>query len=925
MSFVHLRCHSEYSLLDSTIHIKPLIERVKEFDQPAIALTDHNVLYGAVEFYKNANNAGIKPIIGIELCLKQTTDFQEKTEYGKRVFHILLLAKDNRGYKNLVDLTTIANVSSEGCWITKADLANHSQGLISTTGCLDSEIPYQILTGCDSTTLKNTISWYYELFGKENFFFELQDHDSKEFDVVNNGLQGLKGYFNSSYIATNDVHYLNRNDAGTYELLKQIKDQKKISFKELQQKSIGTFYLRNTEEMESIFGAIPGALGNTLQIAEMCSIQDESQGQPVLSFRGYQMPNLTLPENTDPDTFLKSVCRAGLQAQLGENISPEMMKQLDHEFEIISKMGWSSLFLIMWDLCQFAKANDLWWTLRGSANSSLIAYACGISHVNPIDHKLVFERFLNINRISMPDFDFDFTADGIVKIVNYITEKYGSQSVARIAAFGIFGARDAIRETGNVLGIPKPIIEKVVTFIPKISGLRSSINKSLETDSKFQKYYRSHSQVKTLIDTSLPLESLLRSLTIHSCGIIIGNKINNLPLSRLPKRVENVMTGVMTQFEMDAIESLGYLKQDFINQPILSVMQNTCKSIKEHYGIDYNLDNIPIDDHLAFELLNKGETAGLFQVTGKGMRRWLMHVQPSNINHISDVIALYRPGPMAFLPDYVARKRGDVEVEYRHPDLVPFFDDTFGIPVYQEQLMQATLKMAGVQPDSEDESIGYTPSMADELRKSISRKQKEQLMMHEENFISAAIYNGYRPSIAAAIYDDWREFARYGFLKAYAIDCARIVAQNAFLKANYPEEYMATVISERIVLEKPGSYYVSTAKRMGLLIHPPDVNVSDVNCFVEYRPQAIGSKSIRLGLATVKHLGRKTARQLIKERQHSGTFTGLANFLERCEFITNKLSIQALYEAGALDCLLELESKDDIDTFIESLRMLEGL
>lgn len=925
MSFVHLRCFSEYSLLESAIQIRSLVNRVRELNQPAVALTDHNVLYGAVEFYKNARTVGVKPIIGIEACLNESMNDQIKNGNSRQKnYHVLLLARDITGFKNIIELTNIAHLSSfDGHFITKDDLAKHSQGLICTTGCLDSEIPYKILAEYDSSKLRNIVGWYYEVFGKENFFFELQDHGINDYQKVNKYLLDLKSYFDSEYIATNDVRYINSDDVKTYELLRQIRYRKEIGYKNWHKKILGTNYLKSSEEMEVIFGNIPGALSNTLKIAEMCNVEDVGHGYSSLSFRGYHLPEFSLPENLDAITFLRNICFEGLNRLFSNNYSLEIKKRLDYELDIISKMGFSSLFLMVWDLCKYAKEKNIWWSIRGSANGSLVVYTIGVSHINPIEHKLVFERFINPGRISMPDFDLEFTENGIAEISNYITQKYGSDNVARIAAFGVFGAHDALRETGNVLGIRKPTIEKIIKLFPHVTWRRDDIKNALENDPTFQKYYQTHLQAKILIDAAIPIENLIRSLTIHSSGIIIGHKLRNvLPLCRPPKGVRNMITDIMTQFDMVSIESLGYLKQDILHIPTLSVMQRASRLIKESDGLEYDQENIPTNNKLAFDLLGSGDGTGLFQVEGKGLSTVLKRIKPTDIGQISDALALYRPGPMPFIQDYIARRRGEVEVEYRHQDLVPIFEDTYGIPVYQEQIMQLATTVAGIAQDSE-ETIGYSPSMADELRKSISRKRKEDLEKHEEKFISAAIYNGYSPAVAEAIYSDITEFARYAFNKSHSIAYAKITCQNAFLKANYPYEYMAALISERIILRKSGYSYISSARKMGLNILAPDVNKSELECTVE---QSVDhSKFIRLGLIAIKHLGRRAAQMLIAERLHSGPFKSFSSFMERCKFLRNALSIRSLYEMGALDSLLELELNNSIDEYIEKINLLESL
>jgi DNA polymerase-3 subunit alpha len=749
MSFAHLHVHTEYSLLDGFSNIRKLVNRVKEMDMPAVAITDHGTMFGVIDFYKAAQETGVKPIIGLEAYMAARGMKDRDSKLDRSSYHLLLLAENETGYKNLLKIASASQL--EGFYyyprIDRDFLAAHSEGLICTSGCMSAEIPTALLEDKPEEALKRW-NWYYEVFGPDRFYVELQQHNIKEITDLNRKLLDLGARYSAKYIATNDVHYISPEDARLQDILLAIQTNSLLTDKDRMRMTDDSYYLRPPEEMMRLFAEVPESLSNTLLIAERCNVD--------LSFKGYHLPDFPVPEGYTPKTYLRALCEEGARKRYGERAgSPEVHERLEHELSVVNKMGFEAYFLIVWDLCRYARENGIWYNARGSAAGSIIAYTLNITLVDPLEHDLIFERFLNPGRISMPDIDLDFRDDRRSEMLQYCSDKYGSDKVAQIITFGTMGAKAALRDVGRVMDIPLSEVDRVAKLVPFVSGRQTTMQDALEVPD-FRKYYDEQPHLRELIDLAARMEGTVRNAGTHAAGVVISDKpiIEYLPLHRPTSGSEETPIKTVTQFEMGVLESLGMLKVDFLGLITLSVMARCCEMIEKRHGIRFDLDNIPLDDPKAFELMGNGQTAGVFQVEGGGMTRYLMQMKPKTLDHIIAMVALYRPGPMAFIPDYIARMHGEAEVEYRHPALKPIFDSTYGIPVYQEQLMRAAVELAG-----------YTPSQSDELRKAISKKKKEDIEKHRRKFVKGAVAKGMEQSTAEAIFADWEEFARYGFNK----------------------------------------------------------------------------------------------------------------------------------------------------------------
>ena len=749
MSFAHLHVHTEYSMLDGFSNIKKLVRRVKELEMPAVAITDHGTMFGVMDFYKAATGEGIKPIIGVEayMAARKMTDRDSKLD--RTSSHLLLLAENETGYKNLLQISSAAQLDGFYYYprIDHDFLAAHSEGLICTSGCMSAEIPRLLLDDKAEEAVKK-MNWYYDVFGKDNFFIELQQHNIKEITDLNKKLLGMGMKYSARYIATNDVHYINQDDARYQDILLAIQTQSLLSDQDRMRMTDDSYYLRTPAEMNRLFAEVPESLSNTLLVAERCHVD--------LSFKGYHLPDFPVPDGFTAETRLRYLCEQGARKRYGGQAdSPQVRERLDYELGIIHKMGFDSYFLIVWDLCRHAKENGIWYNARGSAAGSIVAYVLEIALVDPLHHNLLFERFLNPGRISMPDIDLDFRDDRRAEMLDYCVHKYGSDKVAQIITFGTMGTKAALRDVARVMEIPLPEVDKVAKLVPFVSGRNTTMEDAMAVP-EFKEIYKSKPELRELIDTAAKMEGTVRNAGTHAAGVVISDKpiLEYLPLHRPTSNSDETPIKTVTQFEMGILDSLGMLKVDFLGLITLSVMAKACDMIEQRHGIKFDLNNIPLDDPKSFELMGSGQTAGVFQVEGGGMTRWLVQMKPKTLDNIIAMVALYRPGPMAFIPDYIARMHGEAEVEYRHPKMEPIFSDTYGIPVYQEQLMRAAVELAG-----------YTPSESDELRKAISKKKKEEIEKHRKKFIDGAVRQGMDKETAEAIYNDWEEFARYGFNK----------------------------------------------------------------------------------------------------------------------------------------------------------------
>jgi len=888
MSFVHLHVHSEYSLLDGSGKIPRLIARAKELGMPALALTDHGTMFGVVEFFHAAREAGIRPLIGVEAYLSPRGMKDKEARVDRDPPHLLLLAQTDEGYRNLLQIATAAQL--EGFYykprIDREYLAAHSEGLICTSGCLAAEIPRALAEG-RSEDAERLIGWYRDVFG-DRFYLELQSHDIPELTDVNRRLVALAPRYGVDLVATNDVHYVMPEDSAAHDILLCIQTGTLVSDAKRMRMSGNTFYLRTPQEMQALFADVPSAISNTLAVAERCSVD--------LSFKGYHLPGFPVPDGKTPEGYLRELCVEGLQTRFGPQASaPEIRQRLEKELDIIHRMGFNNYFLIVWDLCRHAREEKIWYNARGSAAGSLAAYALGITLVDPIAHGLIFERFLNPARVSMPDIDLDFQDDLRGRMLEYAARRYGSDKVAQIITFGTMAARAAVRDVGRVLDIPLPEVDRLAKLIPASQGKAVTLPEALQEVPQLREAYEGTDYIRNLFDTAIKLEGVIRNAGTHAAGVVISDRplVEYLPLHRLTRgSLEDSAMGAITQFEMQVLDKLGLLKVDFLGLATLTVMQRACALIRGRHGVDLNLDTIPTDDPAVFDLLGRGEVDGVFQVEGSGMRRYLMEMKPTRLDHVIAMIALFRPGPIEHIPNYIQRMHGAQKVEYRHPALEPILRETYGILIYQEQLMRAVIELAG-----------FTPSEADDLRKAVSKKNADAIQKHRAKFIEGAgrVMN-ISASQAAEIFDDWQGFARYGFNKAHAADYGVICAQTAYLKAHYPVEFMTALLSvSKNETEKVG-FYIADCRRMGIDVLPPDIGRSEWDFTIEERPQ--GGYAIRYGLGAVRNVGEGAVNEILVQRERGGMFASLDDLAGRVDLRrVGKRALESLVKVGALDAL----------------------
>ncbi|HET9908574.1 MAG TPA: DNA polymerase III subunit alpha, partial [Anaerolineales bacterium] len=743
------------------------------------------------------------------------------------------------------------------------------------------EIPRSLMDDKPEEAVRR-MNWYYDVFGPDRFFIELQQHNIKEITDLNRKLVEMGARYSAKYVATNDVHYINQDDSRLQDILLAIQTQTLLSDPERMRMTDDSYYLRTPAEMSRLFAEVPEALSNTLLIAERCNVD--------LSFKGYHLPDFPVPDGFTAETYLRYLCEAGAQKRYGDRAqSQQVRERIDYELGIVHKMGFDAYFLIVWDLCRHARDHEIWYNARGSAAGSIVAYVLEITIVDPIQHDLLFERFLNPGRISMPDIDLDFRDDRRAEMLEYCTRKYGSDKVAQIITFGTMGTKAALRDVGRVMDIPLPEVDRVAKLVPFVSGRTTTMQDALEVP-EFKKIYNEGSHLRELIDIATKMEGTVRNAGTHAAGVVISDKplLEYLPLHRPTSNSEETPIKTVTQFEMGILDSLGMLKVDFLGLITLSVMAKACELIEQRHGIKFDLSNIPLDDPKSFELMGNGQTAGVFQVEGGGMTRWLVQMKPKTLDNIIAMVALYRPGPMAFIPDYIARMHGKAEVEYRHPALAPIFQDTFGIPVYQEQLMRAAVELAG-----------YTPSESDELRKAISKKNKKDIDKHREKFVKGAVNQGMEKSIAESIYSDWEEFARYGFNKSHAADYGVIAVQTAYLKSRYPAEYMTALLSASAGITEKVAFYISDARSMGVNVLPIELNTSRWDFAIE---EVAEKPNIRFGFGAVKNVGQGAVDLILIERDQNGPFKDLNDFARRVDLrAVGKRALECLIKVGAMD------------------------
>ena len=709
-----------------------------------------------------------------------------------------------------------------------------------------------------------------------------------DLEKINRTLMELGPHYQARYVATNDAHYINPEDAKYQDILLAIQTGALLADPDRMRMTDGSYYLRSPEEMSRLFAEVPESLSNTLLIAERCNVN--------LSVENYRLPLFEVPEGYTVETYLRKLCDEGAQRRYGDRANGEdVQTRLDYELAVIHKMGFDAYFLIVWDLCRYSREKGIWYNARGSAAGSIVAYTLDITLVDPIHHNLLFERFLNPGRISMPDIDLDFRDDCRAEVLEYTVNKYGSDKVAQIITFGTLGARAALRDVGRVMDIPLSEVDRVAKIVPNIPSkavpLRDIISEDFKGLPDLKDAYTSADHLHELIDTAARMEGVVRNAGTHAAGVVISDRplVEYLPLHRPTNNSEETPIKTVTQFEMGILEKLKMLKVDFLGLATLTTMARACEQIHARHGIEYTLNNIPTDDPDTYKFLGEGNTQGVFQLEGSGMTKWLVQMKPTGLDNIIAMVALFRPGPMEFIPDYISRMHGESEVEYRHPSMEPIFRDTYGIPIYQEQIMRAAVELAG-----------YTPSEADDLRKAISKKKKEDIDRHHLKFVNGAATKDIPREIGEAIFTDWEEFARYGFNKSHAADYGLLAVETAFLKLHYPVEYMTALLSVTKHETDKMALYINDARNMGVEVLPPDVNASQWDFSIEDRP---GQKpAIRFGLGAIKNVGQGPVELICQARTKNGPFNDLNDFTAHVDLRSaGKRALESLIKVGAMD------------------------
>jgi len=898
--FAHLHVHSEYSLLDGMARLDDLLRRSKELGQTALALTDHGVMYAVLDFYYRARSAGVKPILGCEMYLAPRLMTQKESKLDSSPHHLILLAKNNTGYQNLIKIATAAY--TEGFYyrprVDKPFLEEHSEGLIALSACASGEIPRLILAG-QLDQARAAAEWYRRVFGPDHFFLELQRHEGMpELDEVNRHLLTIAREKDIPLVATNDVHYVNREQARVQEILLCIQTNSTVRDPKRMRMGSDTFHLTSAEEMFDLFADYPReALDNTLRIAAMCEVNLDPQG--------YRLPDFEVPAGHTAQSYLAELCRQGLERRYS-HITPHLEERLAHELDVIHQMGFDTYFLIVWDLIRFAKSSGIMvGPGRGSAAGSLVSYCLGITELDPLAHGLIFERFLNPGRITMPDIDMDFPDDRRAELIEYAVRKYGEDRLAQIVTFGTMGARAAIRDAGRALELPLSDVDRVAKLIP--AGPKVKIKDGLDSVPDLRQLYESVDYIKELIDTAIELEGIARHASTHAAGVVIADKplINYTPLQKPTKGTDS--GAPVTQYEMGLLERIGLLKIDFLGLSTLTIIQKALENIAAVRGIKLRPEDIPLDDPAIYDLLSAGEVTGIFQVESSGMRHVLTSLRPTTFEDIVAVLSLYRPGPMQFIDTYVARKHGVEPVEYIHPALEPILKETYGIIVYQEQIIRILTDIAG-----------YSSSEADLMRRAVGKKKEQELLKHREIFVEGCVkHSGLPKEKAEEIFAAIEFFANYGFNKAHAASYAVLTCQTAFLKARYPVEYMAAMLSvERHNTDKV-AFYVAESKRLGIPVLPPHINYSDSDFTIERT--ADKSLAIRFGLGAIKNVGEGPIQLIIDARRQNGPFKDLDDFSERIDLRQlNRRVLESLIKAGAMDAFGRREQLlEIIDRMIE--------
>ena len=875
MSFAHLHVHTEYSLLDGASRVKELIRRTKELGMDSVAITDHGVMYGAVRFYKEAKAQGIHPVIGCEVYLAPGMR-QERAEVdGTRYYHLILLAENETGYRNLVELISLANI--EGYYykprIDKELLRQYHEGVIALSACVAGEIPQAILRG-NNERAEALVAEYVEIFGQDNFFLEIQDHGLPEEKTVNRALREFAKKYDIGLVATNDVHYVHADDSEFHDILLCVQTGRTINDPDRMRFSGPDYYLKSEEEMVALFADYPEALENTAKIAARCQVD--------FTFGELQLPFYPLPEHfKSDDAYLRALCEERLSSRYTD-VTDEIRTRLDYELDVIHGMGYASYFLIVWDFIVYARGHGVEvGPGRGSAAGSIVAYLLGITNIDPLRYALLFERFLNPERVSMPDIDIDFDDINRGRVISYVKERYGEDHVAQIATFGTMGAKGAIRDVGRVLEMSFSEVSAITKLVP--AELNITLERALKESSDFRRLYDEDESVRRVIDLARRIEGLPRNISIHAAGVVIAKE----PLaSQVPVWVSEGT--LVTEFDKDDVEALGLLKMDFLGLRTLTIIADTVRHVRASHGIELDVDAIPLVDEKTSQMLCDGDTGAVFQMESAGMTNLVKDLQPKGFVDLIPTVALYRPGPLGsgMVTDFIDGLHGKKEVVYMHPLLESILKETFGVVLYQEQVMQIVQVLAG-----------FSLGQADLLRRAMGKKKHDLLMAQKEIFLQGCAKNGLETSLANHIFDLLTHFADYGFNKSHSAAYGLLAWQTAYLKAHYPVEFMAGVLTSSMDKTDKIPVYIQLCRQMGIKILPPDINSSAATFGIE-------DGAIRFGLAAVRNVGENAIVSMERVRAEGGKFRSLVDFCARVDMrAVNKRALESLIKCGAFDSI----------------------
>ena len=882
MGFTHLHVHTEYSLLDGSNKIKEYVARVKELGMDSAAITDHGVMYGCIDFYRAAKEAGINPILGCEVYVAPGSRFDKEMQHGEdRYYHLVLLAENNQGYSNLMKIVSAGFV--EGYYykprVDLEVLEKYHEGIIALSACLAGEIPRFLTRGLYEEGKKAALR-YQEIFGKNNFFLELQNHGIPEQEMVNQQLVRMSSETGIELVCTNDVHYTYAEDAGSHDILLCIQTGKKVQDEDRMRYEGGQYYVKSEAEMAALFPYAPQALENTKKIGDRCHVEIE--------FGVTKLPKYDVPDGYTSWEYLNKLCWEGLEEKY-HPVTEELKERLTYELNTIKTMGYVDYFLIVWDFIKYARDNDIMvGPGRGSAAGSIVSYSLGITQLDPIRYQLLFERFLNPERVSMPDIDIDFCFERRQEVIDYVVRKYGKDRVVQIVTFGTMAARGVIRDVGRVLDFPYAQVDTIAKMIP--NELNITIDKALKMNPELRNQYEGDEQIHYLIDMSKRLEGLPRHTSMHAAGVVISQKAVDeyVPLSRASDG------SITTQFTMTTLEELGLLKMDFLGLRTLTVIQNAVKLAQKSEGIELDLSKIDYNDQAVLGMIGSGNCEGVFQLESTGMKNFMKELKPKSLEDIIAGISLYRPGPMDFIPQYIKGKNAPDQITYDCPQLEPILEPTYGCIVYQEQVMQIVRDLAG-----------YTLGRSDLVRRAMAKKKAAVMAKERENFVygnkeegvPGCIANGISEQVANKIYDEMTDFAKYAFNKSHAAAYAVVSYQTAWLKYYYPVEFMAALMTSCIDNPSKVSEYILNCRQMGIQILPPDINRSTGSFSVE-------DGSIRYGMAAVKGIGKPVMEAIVEERERGGAFSSLKDFCQRLSGKeVNKRTIENFIKAGAFDSL----------------------